>query len=157
MDDWSDHVTILFPDARVKRFIEMRGADGGPLDKIVALPAYWVGLLYDQGALDAAWDMVKSWTKDERDLLRNAVPKQGLQAAFRSGTVRDLARETLRIADAGLKARAVRDASGQDEARYLAPLHEIVASGQTASDRLLAKFHGAWGGKIEPIFTDELM
>jgi glutamate--cysteine ligase len=157
MDDWSDHVTILFPDARMKRFIEMRGADSGPLEKIVALPSYWVGLLYDQGALDAAWDLAKSWTREERDQLRQSVPRQGLKAPFRKGTVLDLARETVRIADAGLKARGVRDASGQDEARYLAPLHEIAASGLTASDRMLAKFHGAWGGKIDPIFKDEAM
>jgi glutamate--cysteine ligase len=157
MDDWSDHVTILFPDARVKRFIEMRGADGGPLDKIVALPAYWVGLLYDQSALDAAWDMVKGWTPSERDQLRNAVPQQGLKAAFRSGAVLDLARETVRIADAGLKARAARSTSGQDEAHYLAALHEIAASGLTTSDRLLAKYHGSWGGQIDAIFSDACM
>lgn len=157
MEDWSDHMTTLFPDARVKRFIEMRGADSGSLDMIVALPSYWVGLLYDQGALDAAYDLVKGWSREERDQLRNDVPKGGLNARFRGGTVRDIARETLRIAHAGLDARSKRGDGGQTEATYLAPLHEIISSGNSVSDRLLAKFEGPWARSVKPIYRDEAL
>jgi glutamate--cysteine ligase len=155
MDDWSDHMTTLFPDVRMKRFLEMRGADGGPLARIAALPAYWVGLLYDQAALDAAWDLVKSWTSDERNAMRATVPHAGLAMPFRAGTIRDIARQTLQIAEGGLARRGRLNAAGEDEVRYLAPLAEIVRSGHSVSDVLLAKYNGPWDGRIEPIFTDE--
>ena len=157
IDDWSDHMTTLFPDVRMKRFLEMRGADGGPLSQIVALPAYWVGLLYDQSALDAAWDLVKRWTRAEHDALRATVPRQGLATPFRSGTVRDIARETLRIARMGLARRDRRGPDSGDETFALDPLDEIVASNSTLSDRLLAHYHGDWGGNIDRVFKDMQM
>jgi glutamate--cysteine ligase len=154
IDDWADHLTTLFPDVRLKRFLEMRGADGGRARRIAALPAYWVGLLYDQTALDAAWDLVKDWTAAERDQLRNSVPGQALDAPFRKGTVKDVARETLKIARAGLVKRGRRDASGTDETRYLDMLDAIVTSGKTPADELLALYQGAWGKSVRPIFDE---
>jgi glutamate--cysteine ligase len=157
MDDWSDHMTTLFPDVRLKKFLEMRGADGGAAPQIVALPAYWVGLLYDQGALDAAWDLVKGWTTTERDALRAMVPRLGLATPFRTGTVQDIARETLKIARAGLAKRDRRGAEGRDETSTLGPLEDIVASGRTLSDRMLAQYRGAWAGNIDHVFMDMQM
>ena len=154
IDDWSDHLTTLFPDVRMKRFLEMRGADGGRLPQICALPAFWVGLLYDQTSLDAASDLVKTWTAEERDALRNGVPVGALATAFRKGTVRDLARSALEIAGAGLKRRARHAPSGQDETGYLDPLHEIVRNGQTAADAMLGLYHGRWGGDVSEVFND---
>ncbi|MEQ1648640.1 MAG: glutamate--cysteine ligase [Hyphomicrobiaceae bacterium] len=150
--DWADHLTTLFPDVRLKRFLEMRGADGGRARRIAALPAYWVGLLYDQTALDAAWDLVKDWTAAERDQLRNSVPGQALDASFRKGTVKDVARETLTISRAGLVKRGRRDAAGVDETRYLDLLDDIVSSGKTPADELLALYEGAWGRSVRPLF-----
>jgi glutamate--cysteine ligase len=152
MDDWADHLTTLFPDVRVKQFLEMRSADGGPLNRIVALPAYWVGLLYDTVALDAAWDLVKTWTAAERDALRDGVPRQGLTLPFRSGTVRDLARTSLAIARAGLARRQRLDPSGRDETFTLDVLDAIVAAGRTPADDMLAAFHGPWAGDIDRLF-----
>jgi glutamate--cysteine ligase len=157
MDDWADHLTTLFPDVRVKTYLEMRGADGGPLDKIVALPAFWVGLLYDRTALDAAWDLVSSWTPDERDALRRGVPRLALTLPFRSGRVRDVAREALAIAQAGLMRRARQDDQGREESRHLAVLADIVASGRTASDDLLEAYRDVWGGDIDRIFEAEAL
>lgn len=157
MDDWSDHMTTLFPDVRLKKFLEMRGADTGPLSHIVGLPAYWVGLLYDQTSLDAAWDLVKTWTAAERDAMRANVPKQGLATLFRGGSVRDLARESLKIARAGLARRARLGPEGRDETFALEPLEQIVASGHTLSDRMLALYHGAWAGDIDRVFKDMQM
>ncbi len=154
MDDWSDHMTTLFPDVRLKKFLEMRGADGGPAAQIVALPAYWVGLLYDQTALDAAWDLVKGWTTTERDGLRNMVPRLGFKTPFRTGTVLDIARETLKIARAGLANRDRRGADGRDETAALEPLEDIVASGHTLSDRMLTQYHGPWAKNIDHVFRD---
>merc|ERR1712039_178955 len=118
--DWWDHLSTAFPEVRLKSFLEMRGADGGPWSRICALPAFWVGLLYDDGALDAAWDLVKGWSMEERERLRNEVPRQAL--ATRSpdgGTLQDLGREVLKIAHSGLKARARLNASGDNETGYL--------------------------------------
>ena len=150
--DWIDHMSTAFPEARVKNYIELRGADSGPLDRLAALPAFWVGLLYDQASLDAAWDLAKDWTLQERESLRNDVPALGLKAVVRGRSVQELARELLALAEAGLKRRARQDASGQDERRYLAPLQEIVASGMTAADRMLALYKGSWGGDIAKVY-----
>jgi glutamate--cysteine ligase len=154
MDDWSDHLTTLFPDVRLKRFLEMRGADGGLAARITALPAYWVGLLYDQQALDAAWDLVKTWTAAERDALRDGVPKGGLATAFRRETVREVAQATLEIAQGGLQRRARLAPSGQDESGYLDTVWQVVCSGKTTADELLAHYNGRWAGKITPIFEE---
>ena len=153
--DWIDHLSTAFPEVRLKSFLEMRGADGGPWNRICALPALWVGLLYDQGALDAAWDLVRHWTMDEREALRDAVPKLGLDAPLPGGgKLLDLAREVLPIARAGLSARARLDSSGNNETGFLEPLEEIVETGKVPAQRLLDKFHGEWGGDISRVYGE---
>jgi glutamate--cysteine ligase len=156
LSDWADHLTTIFPEVRIKRFMEMRGADGGPWRKICALPALWVGLLYDASALDAAWDLCRDWTDEDRTRLRHDAGMLGLRAEVRGRSMRDLARDVLAIAEAGLKARAMPGAGGMiaDETHFLNALHEIVATGQTASDEMLARYHGPWGGTLAPIYRD---
>jgi glutamate--cysteine ligase len=151
--DWANHVSTMFPEVRLKRYLEMRGADVGPPDRITALSAFWVGLLYDPAALDGAWDLVRGWTAEDRERLRTDVPKLALRAAVAGRTVRDVARDALALSHAGLKARAFLE-SGQDETHYLAPLDEIVASGCTPAERLLERYRGAWGGSVVPAFRD---
>ena len=154
--DWQDHLSTAFPEVRLKTFLEMRGADGGPWSRICALPALWVGLLYDDSALDAAWDVVKDWTMDQRETLRSAVPKLGLDAPIAGGRkLRDIAGEVLDIANAGLTARARLDASGGNETGFLDPLREVVRSGKVPAEVLLEKYHGAWGGDVSKVY-DEL-
>ncbi|PZQ61749.1 MAG: glutamate--cysteine ligase [Sphingomonas taxi] len=155
IDDWNDHLSTAFPEVRLKTFLEMRGADGGPWNRICALPALWVGLLYDQGALDAAWDVVKAWTLDERQALRDAVPRLGLSAPIPGGgQLRDIAGAVLDIAHAGLKARARLGAAGDDETGFLEPLREIVRSGKVPAEVLLDRYHGAWGGDVSRVYGD---
>ena len=151
--DWSDHMTTAFPEVRLKKYLEMRGADSGPWSRICALPAFWVGLLYDQTALDAAWDLVKDFSLAERHALRDGVPKQALHLPFRGGTVLDLARRALEISRDGLRRRAARNADGQDETLFLDVLQEIVDSGKTAAERKLDLFHGQWNGNVDPVFA----
>lgn len=154
MGDWVNHVGTLFPEVRLKRYIEMRGADAGSKASIPALPAFWVGLLYDAGALDAASRLIADWTKDERQALRDVAPRLALATPFRAGTLRDVAREVMTIAHAGLKARGIVDpATGRDETVHLEMLDEIVSSGKTQADRLLADYHGAWKGDIDRVFA----
>jgi glutamate--cysteine ligase len=152
--DWSDHLTTLFPEVRMKRFLEMRGADGGRWRRICALPAFWTGLLYDSSALEAAWSLVKDWSAEERQSLRNDVPRTALATRFRSGTVQDLARAAMRIAADGLKARRRLNAKGEDERVFLAPIESIVDSGRTWADDLLQHFDSDWQGNIDRIFTE---
>jgi len=155
MDDWADHLSTAFPEVRLKTFLEMRGADGGPWGRICALPALWVGLLYDQGALDAAWDLVKHWTMDEREALRSAVPRLALDAPLPGGgTLRDIAGDVLDIAGAGLAARARLNASGDNETGFLDPLREIVRSGKVPAQTLLDKFAGEWNGDVCCIYRE---
>jgi glutamate--cysteine ligase len=155
MDDWNDHLSTAFPEVRLKTFLEMRGADGGPWNRICALPALWVGLLYDQAALDAAWDVVKDWTIEERQGLRDAVPKLGLDAPIAGGgTLRDIAAEVLDIAHAGLAARARHNGSGDDETGFLEPLHEIVRTGKVPAELLLDRYHGAWNGDVSKVYDE---
>lgn len=153
MSDWSDHLTTLFPEARLKRYIEMRGADGGPWRSLCALPALWVGLLYDSSSLDAAWDLCKDWTLEEHRALRRDVPKYGLAAKHRQTDVGALAARLLDIAESGLAARANYDWDGVDERKYLLGLRKIVNNRQTPADRLLEQFHGDWGGDIDRVFS----
>ncbi|MGL4303697.1 MAG: glutamate--cysteine ligase [Sphingomonas sp.] len=156
LDDWNDHLSTAFPEVRLKTFLEMRGADGGPWGRICALPALWVGLLYDQGALDAAWDVVKHWTIEERQTLRDAVPKLGLDAPIAGGrTLRAIAGEVIDIASAGLTARGRTDSSGSNETGFLDPLREIVRSGKVPAELLLEKYHGVWNGDVSKVY-DEL-
>jgi len=152
MADWSDHLTTLFPEVRLKHFLEMRGADSGPQPRLCALPAMWVGLTYDQTSLDAAWDMVKEWTHEQREELRAEVPRKGLNARLGRHTVGTLSREMLAIARHGLQARDFRDADGNDEARYLEPLETIIAENRTPAEWLLEKYHGEWDGDIDHLF-----
>jgi glutamate--cysteine ligase len=154
LEDWSDHLTTLFPEVRLKRFLEMRGADGGPWQRICALAALWVGLLYDQAALDAAWSLVADWTEEEREGLRAAVPRSALATPFRTTTVREIARQALWIARTGLRSRRRINAASQDESIYLGPLDEVVASGETLADELIARFEGPWHGDIDHVFEE---
>jgi len=154
INDWADHVTTAFPEVRLKRYLEMRGADSGPLPALNALPALWVGLLYEQGSLDAAWDLVKDWTIEDHDYLRSHAPRTGLSTKFQGLPLSDLARDVVEIAHAGLRARKQLDAEGNDETVYLAPLDRAVASGLAPADELLAKWRGEWRGSFEPLFRD---
>lgn len=154
MGDWSDHTTTLFPEVRLKKFLEMRGADGGPWRRVCALPAFWVGLLYDSGALDAASEMIADWSAQEVIDLRNAVPAQGLATPFRNRTMLELAREALEISRAGLKSRALTDFWGQDESHFLSTLEQIADSGLTPAENKLAAFEGRWDGDVERAFEE---
>jgi glutamate--cysteine ligase len=153
LDDWSDHLTTLFPEVRMKRFLEMRGADGGRWRRICAVPAFWTGLLYDQASLDAAWDLVKDWTSEERQALRDSVPRTGLRTPFRQGRVHDLARAALAIARAGLVRRGLLDARGNDETRFLEPVETFLREGSPAEE-MLARYAGEWRGSTDPLFTE---
>jgi glutamate--cysteine ligase len=157
IEDWADHLTTLFPEVRLKRFLEMRGADAGPLGLLLGLPALWAGLLYDQTALESAADLIASWTVEERDELRLSVPRTGLATPFRGRTVRDIAREVLALAEGGLLRRAQFNDRGQDETRMLSPLMEIAETGRTEADRLIAAYEGVWGGDIDQIFETEAL
>lgn len=153
-DDWADHLSTIFPEVRMKKFLEMRGADGGPWQRICSLPAFWVGLLYDSAALDAAWALVRDWSDEERQTLRDQVPAMGLKTPFRDRTVRDLARDVLSIAADGLASRARADSLGSDERIYLDDLERVVAEGMTSADVLLDHYENAWGGDITPVFQE---
>ena len=156
LGDWADHLTTAFPEARIKKYIEMRGADGGPWRRLCALPAFWVGLMYDQGALDAAWDLVKGWDAETREDLRVAASVEALQARVGKIDMLDLAREVLDLSEAGLKARARPGAGGlvPDETHFLNALRESVDSGKTPADELLEHFHGDWNGDLDRIYAE---
>jgi glutamate--cysteine ligase len=132
----------------------MRGADGGQWATLCGLPALWVGLLYDDGALDAAWDMCKDWTIEEMSAMRDAVPRQALKTPFRKGTVQDIARQMVDLAAAGLRRRAIPDVEYVDETPYLDELKEIAESGISPAERLLALFNGEWQGDIDRVYAD---
>ena len=152
--DWEDHLTTAFPEVRLKKFIEMRGADGGPSKNLCALPAFWVGLLYDDQALADVTSMISDWSYDEVSVLRDEVPIAALKTSFRGSTLQDLAKDVLAIAKQGLERRAKLDGSGQDETVFLNPLHAIAESGITPAEELLAHFDGDWDGSVDPVFTE---
>ncbi|WP_127089250.1 glutamate--cysteine ligase [Aquabacter cavernae] len=152
LSDWVNHLSTIFPEVRLKRFLEMRGADAGPWADLCALPAFWAGLLYDQASLDAAWDVVKDWTDAQRQQVRDDVPRLALKAEIAGRTLADVAREVLAISRAGLARRNKRDSQGRDETRFLAPLEETLACGKTPAERLLDLYAGPWGGSVEPVF-----
>jgi glutamate--cysteine ligase len=154
ISDWANHVSTIFPEVRLKRYLEMRGADGGPWRRLPALPAYWVGILYDDDSLQAAWDLVKDWTAAERQKLRDEVPRRGFAAMIAGQSVLQLAKTTIALAENGLARRRQLDARGQDERRYLRPIEDYVSRGITPADELLAKFHGSWEGSVEPVFNE---
>jgi glutamate--cysteine ligase len=155
LSDWADHLTTIFPEARLKRYLEMRGADGGPADHLIALPALWVGLLYDQSALDAAWDLCKHWDTETREGLRTAASIDGLAAEVPGVRMADLARQVLAISRAGLAARARAGAGAADETGYLDVLDARLARGATLADDLLARYHGPWGGDVTRVFAEQ--
>jgi glutamate--cysteine ligase len=155
VSDWTDHLSTAFPEVRLKSFLEMRGADGGRWSKICALPALWVGLLYDGAALDAAWDEVKAWSLEGRQRLRDEVPRLGLAARTPAGEkLGDLGTRILDIAASGLKSRARHNASGDDETGFLAPLREIAARGKTPAEMLLERYRGEWAGDVSRIYDE---
>jgi glutamate--cysteine ligase len=155
LSDWANHLTTIFPEVRLKRYLEMRGADAGPRRLLASLPAFWVGLVYDDTALDAAWDLVKDWTAEERQKLRDEVPKLALRATIAGRSARDVARDCLAIARQGLARRARLDIGGRDETRHLETLDDIVARGITPAEDLIEKFNGPWAGSVEPVFSQE--
>ncbi len=152
--DWEDHVTTAFPEVRMKRYLELRGADGGPWGRLCGLPALWIGLLYDGAARAAAWDLCKHWTGEERERLRAEAPRLGFAAEAGGRSLRDIARDVVAIARQGLKARARLDGAGNDETGFLTDLEEIADSGVTAAERKRALFEGRWGGKVDPVFEE---
>jgi glutamate--cysteine ligase len=155
LSDWVDHLSTAFPEVRLKSFLEMRGSDGGRWNKICALPALWVGLLYDQGALDAAWDIVKDWSIDDHHRIRAEVPKNGLKTALPGGgDFQTLGKQVLDIAHTGLSARDEVNSMGDNETAFLNPLHQIVDSGKPPAQILLDKFEGEWGGDLTRIYDE---
>ncbi len=154
LSDWDDHLTTLFPEVRLKRFMEMRGADGGPWRRLCALPAFWAGLCYDSQSLDEAWQLCRDFTAEERNHLRDQAPRQGLATPFRGGTLQDIARQTVAIAQAGLRRRARLDSQDRDESMFLNQLAEIAETGQSSAGQLLALYEGRWNGSVDPVFTE---
>ena len=153
MADFEDHLSTIFPEVRLKRFLEMRGADSGPWDSLCALPAFWVGLLYDQSALNDAWTMVSDWTAGEREAMRRTASVMGLEAPAPGGrTLQDVAKDVLALSRNGLKARGMLSVSGDDETGFLSQLDEIADSGITRAERLISSYHGEWGGDIAQAF-----
>jgi glutamate--cysteine ligase len=152
ISDWSDHLTTLFPEVRLKRFLEMRGADGGPWRRLCALPAFWVGLLYDGAALSAAEALIADWSMEDHAYLRAEVPRLGLKTPFRGGTMLDLARETLKLSQAGLASRGILDGQGLDERNFLKALWEIADSGSTPAELALGLYETEWSGDVSQIF-----
>ena len=154
MSDWADHLTTIFPEVRLKSFLEMRGTDGGMWRRICGMPALWVGLLYDSVALDACWDLVKDWTAEERQAMRDGVGKQGFKTPFRKATVHELAHRMLEISSAGLKRRAALDGAGMNEDGFLNPVRELVNRGYTRAEEMLKNYYGVWGRDLSHLFSE---
>jgi glutamate--cysteine ligase len=154
LKDWEDHLTTAFPEVRLKRFLEMRGADGGPWAQLCALPAIWAGLLYHRPSLDAAWEIARDWSMEERLKLREEAPRLGLQTTIRGRTLRSIALEVIELANEGLAARGRLNAAGDNETGFLAPLQEVAESGVTPAERKLELYHGEWGGSVNPVFSE---
>ncbi|KQT69769.1 MULTISPECIES: glutamate--cysteine ligase [unclassified Aureimonas] len=152
MGDWTNHLSTLFPDVRLKRFLEMRGADGGPWRGICALPAFWVGLLYDEAALADAASLTADWSFEEVAALRAEVPRSGLRTPFRGGTMLDVARAVLDISRRGLVSRKRLNEDGFDESIFLGPLEDIVGRGTTSAEELVRRYEGEWDGSMDRLF-----
>ncbi|CAN5216713.1 glutamate--cysteine ligase [soil metagenome] len=154
LQDWSDHLTTIFPEVRLKKFLEMRGADTGPWRGLCALPAFWTGIFYDQTALDGAWELVKHWTAEERQALREAVPREALAARIGSRSVQDIAKDALALSRRGLDARDIRGCKGETEGRFLDVADEIAATGRTRADELIALYETGWNHDVRRVFRD---
>lgn len=154
MKDWEDHLTTAFPEVRLKKFLEMRGADGGPWRRLCALPAFWVGLLYDQSCLDAAWDLCRDWTTEEHAEMRRMVSERGLQAEFRGRKIADIAKDVLAISHQGLAARGRLNSVGDNETGFLEPLQIVAESGISPAERKLRLFHSDWNESVDPVFAE---
>lgn len=154
ISDWANHISTIFPEVRLKRYIEMRGSDGGPWRRLPSLPAFWVGLIYDDANLDACWEIVKGWTAEERQKLRDDVPRLGFQAEIRGRKLLAITKEVLALSEQGLQRRNKLDANGRDETRYLRPLQEIAARGITPAEELLTKFQTSWKESVDPIYDE---
>ncbi len=152
--DWEDHLTTLFPEVRLKQFIELRGTDGGPWRRLCALPALWVGVLYDDAACAAAWDMCKDWTQEDRAALHADVMRRGLKAEVKGRSVSDLAGDMIDIASDGLKARHRMDAFGDDERHFLSAVRLVVEDGRTPAEELLEAFESRWNRSVDPVFEE---
>ncbi len=153
LKDWENHLTTIFPEVRLKTYLEMRGADSGPWSRLCALPAFWAGILYCDAALEAAWSLVKSWTAEDRESLRRSAPVLGLRAPIRGVTARDIAQAALAISRQGLKSRALHDKSGADETHFLSELDDIAASGVTPAERLIERYEREWGRDARRVFA----
>src|SRR6195952_3758154 len=154
LSDWANHLSTIFPEVRLKRYLEMRGADGVPWGRLPAVPAFWVGLLYDDTSLDAAWDVAKNWNAQERQALRDDVPRFGFKARIRDHYLFEIAKECLALAYAGLRRRGHADHLGHDESRYLQPLDRIIDAGRTPAEEMLEKFHGPWQRSVDPVYQE---
>jgi glutamate--cysteine ligase len=156
ISDWADHLTTIFPEVRLKQFLEMRGADGGPWNQICALPAFWVGILYDQDSLDDAWDLCKDWTADEREALRLAAAKDGLSGQVNNISIKNVSNQILAISSRGLKARnKLSDSSiQQDESHFLDVLKQRAKTGITPADTLLSNYNQVWNQDLRKIFEN---
>ncbi len=152
--DWEDHLTTAFPEVRLKQYLEMRGADGGPWRKLCALPALWVGLLYDDAILEAAWNLVRDWRMEERLQLRIDAPKLGLNAMIRNRSLQSIALEVLEMSSSGLTSRHQLGVSGENETGFLETLFSIAQSGITPAEKKLALYHGRWNGSVDPVFKE---
>jgi glutamate--cysteine ligase len=152
LKDFEDHLTTIFPEVRLKTYIEQRGADAGPWSMLCALPAFWAGILYNDASLEAAWSLVKTWTAEDRESLRRAVPTLGLRAPVRGASAKEVAQIVVAIARDGLKSRAMLNASGDDETHFLSELEEIAATGVTLAERLLHRWRTEWNGDIQKVF-----
>jgi len=154
MSDWANHISTIFPEVRLKRYLEMRGSDSGPWKRLPALSAFWVGLLYDEDALDQGWQIVKDWSAEERQRLRDDVPRLGFKATIGKRYLYEITRDCLKLAHAGLRRRARTDRDGRDETRYLEPLDVILETGRTPAEEMLDKFNGSWNGSVEPAYRE---
>ena len=154
--DWADHLTTCFPEVRIKKFMEMRGADGGPWRRLCALPAFWVGLLYDQTSLDAAWDVCKAWNVETREAFRVAASTDGMTAEVDGKRMMDLARECIGISKAGLLARSKQGNGGlvPDETHFLNALEEVVETGSSPACEMVRKYRNEWGGDLSKIYEE---
>jgi glutamate--cysteine ligase len=155
MNDWADHLTTLFPEVRLKKYLEMRGADSGPWNRICALPALWAGLLYDQTALDSATDLIAAFDQHDRNDLRNRVAKTGLHGEVAGRPLKDWAKDMLEIARLGLKNRHMVSGGLVDERGYLDVLFDIAESGITPAERMLADYHGRWAGDVSALYYED--